>query len=101
MEINQSTVRFGARTKLFRRHVQEWNILLVHQKQVLLLTKEHMQQLDESSTENRTGLAFIIQLTNQALHLAQVRTRQTDDRQDLKTRHKLETFALEQSIDSY
>lgn len=99
MKRNQNLMRLGSRIKLLRRHIQEWNGLLIHQKQVRFLITENFKPHIESPADN--SKAIIQQITNRGIHLAQVMARQTEERQQMSARHQREGIELEQAIDSH
>lgn len=99
MKKDQKLTRLGPHIKLLRRQIQEWNALLVQQSQVRFFTREHDGQRVKYYPKDR--LAIVQQITDQALRLAELMTRQSAERQQMKNRHQQEELALKQAVDNH
>ncbi|QHV96859.1 hypothetical protein [Spirosoma endbachense] len=103
MKTSQRLARLEPRIKLVKRHLREWNDLLLHQKEVRRLTQEaanrqfaHIQLLDHMDAR----MTILELKTRQAVRFAQVVERQIQERKQMKVRHQQEEAELENVLNT-
>jgi hypothetical protein len=103
MKTSQKLTRLGPRIKLVKRHLHEWNDLLLHQKEVRRLTREaanrqfpHQQFIYHIDAR----MAMLELKTRQAIRFAQVVERQIQERNHMKVRHQQEEAELENVLNT-
>lgn len=98
MNSSRELTCLGARIKLLKRHLTEWNELLSHQREVRRLTHEQVDSQNPVYFDTKTDR--LANMTNHAVRLIKLGVRQAEARQQMKARHLQEETDLEQQINT-
>ncbi|CCH53950.1 hypothetical protein BN8_03086 [Fibrisoma limi BUZ 3] len=96
MKSSRELTCLGARIKLLKRQLTEWNELLVQQREVRRLI--HKQVDSQTPVHFDTMTDKLAYMTSHAVRLVELGVRQADARQQMKARHQQEETDLEQQI---
>lgn len=85
--------KLGLRIKLFRRHLSEWNNLLIYQRESRHLIREESGCLPICHDDDEVDR--IMRMIKQEVWLTQLAIRQSEERQQIRYRHQQEECELE------